>query len=560
MRPHASPALIRSRKITGETPVCPERRALLTIWLLIGAAILLVCIAASRFSGRFGVPMLLVFIALGMLFGSDGLFKIPFDDYPAAEQICSFALIFILFYGGFGTNWKAARPVAAKAICLSTLGVVLTAGLTALFCHFVLRFGPLESFLIGSVISSTDAASVFSILRSKKLSLKGGTDSLLEVESGSNDPISYMLTVTALGLMQGDGLRSVVWLLFSQIVLGLLAGGLVAFLAVFVLRRVRFSTDGFDVLFVVAAAVLSYALASAVGGNGYLSAYLAGILLGNSITGLSQIVIFFLLGLLAFPSQMPAILLPSVAIALFLTFVSRPAVVFALLTPTRAPVRQQLLVSWAGLRGASSIVFAILATVSEATLKHDVYHIVFCVCLLSVAFQGTLLPFFARRLQMIDADSDKILKTFNDYQEEAEMRLIQTRIPEGHPWAGRTVGELGLVSDTLIVLIRRGAASLIPKGDTRIRTEDLLVLSGQEYTGGDDVVLEEIHIGKGHRYVGKYLREITFPHHSLVIIIRRADGKVEIPRGASLVEEGDVLVVSSYPDTLDSRLPEGDPT
>lgn len=182
----------------------------MTIWLLIGAAILLVCIAASRFSGRFGVPMLLVFIALGMLFGSDGLFKIPFDDYPAAEQICSFALIFILFYGGFGTNWKAARPVAAKAICLSTLGVVLTAGLTALFCHFVLRFGPLESFLIGSVISSTDAASVFSILRSKKLSLKGGTDSLLEVESGSNDPISYMLTVTALGLMQGDGLRSVV--------------------------------------------------------------------------------------------------------------------------------------------------------------------------------------------------------------------------------------------------------------------------------------------------------------------------------------------------------------
>ena len=535
----------------------------MTIWLLIGAAILLVCIAASRFSGRFGVPMLLVFIALGMLFGSDGLFKIPFDDYPAAEQICSFALIFILFYGGFGTNWKAARPVAAKAICLSTLGVVLTAGLTALFCHFV-----------GSVISSTDAASVFSILRSKKLSLKGGTDSLLEVESGSNDPISYMLTVTALGLMQGDGLRSVVWLLFSQIVLGLLAGGLVAFLAVFVLRRVRFSTDGFDVLFVVAAAVLSYALASAVGGNGYLSAYLAGILLGNSripnksalvhffdgITGLSQIVIFFLLGLLAFPSQMPAILLPSVAIALFLTFVSRPAVVFALLTPTRAPVRQQLLVSWAGLRGASSIVFAILATVSEATLKHDVYHIVFCVCLLSVAFQGTLLPFFARRLQMIDADSDKILKTFNDYQEEAEMRLIQTRIPEGHPWVGRTVGELGLVSDTLIVLIRRGAASLIPKGDTRIRTEDLLVLSGQKYTGGDDVVLEEIHIGKGHRYVGKYLREITFPHHSLVIIIRRADGKVEIPRGASLVEEGDVLVVSSYPDTLDSRLPEGDPT
>lgn len=265
-----------------------------------------------------------------------------------------------------------------------------------------------------------------------------------------------MLTVTALGLMQGNGLGSVAWLLFAQIVFGLLAGGLVALLAAFVLKHVRFSADGFDALFVVAAAVLSYALASVVGGNGYLAAYLAGILLGNSripnksslvhffdgITGLSQIVIFFLLGLLAFPSQMPSILLPSIAIALFLTFVSRPVVVFALLSPTRAPLRQQLLVSWAGLRGASSIVFAILATVSNAALKHDVFHIVFCVCLLSVAFQGTLLPFFARRLHMVEADGNQVLKTFNDYQDEAEMRLIQTRIPEDHPWAGKTIGEL----------------------------------------------------------------------------------------------------------------------
>lgn len=540
----------------------------MTLFLLIGAAILLVCIAASRFSGRFGVPMLLVFIALGMLFGSDGLFKIAFDDFHFAEQICSFALIFILFYGGFGTNWKAARPVAAKAICLSTLGVIFTAALTGVFCYFVLRFGPLESFLIGSVISSTDAASVFSILRSKKLSLKGGTDSLLEVESGSNDPISYMLTVTALGLMQGNGLGSVAWLLFAQIVFGLLAGGLVALLVSFVLKNVRFSADGFDALFVVAAAVLSYALASVVGGNGYLAAYLAGILLGNSripnksslvhffdgITGLSQIVIFFLLGLLAFPSQMPSILLPSIAIALFLTFVSRPVVVFALLSPTRAPLRQQLLVSWAGLRGASSIVFAILATVSNAALKNDVFHIVFCVCLLSVAFQGTLLPFFARRLHMVEADGNQVLKTFNDYQDEAEMRLIQTRIPEDHPWAGKTIGELNLVADTLIVLVRRDGAALIPKGDTTILAGDTLVLSGQVYRGGDDVALEELSIEKGHRYVGKTLREIVFPRRSLVILIRKADGNVEIPRGDSLVSEGDILVLSTYQEALEEHV------
>ena len=198
--------------------------------------------------------------------------------------------------------------------------------------------------------------------------------------------------------------------------------------------------------------------------------------------------------------------------------------------------------------------FAILATVSNAALKHDVFHIVFCVCLLSVAFQGTLLPFFARRLHMVEADGNQVLKTFNDYQDEAEMRLIQTRIPEDHPWAGKTIGELNLVADTLIVLVRRNGVALIPKGDTTILSGDTLVLSGQVYRGGDDVALEELSIEKGHRYAGKTLREIVFPHQSLVILIRKADGSVEIPRGDSLVSEGDILVLSTYQEALEEHV------
>ena len=284
--------------------------------LLLCAAVLVACILASRFSQKAGVPALLLFMALGMLFGSDGLLRIPFDDFQAAEQICSVALIFIMFYGGFGTRWEAAKPVAARAVVLSTLGVAVTALLTGLFCHFVLGFPPLASFLVGAVISSTDAASVFSILRSKKLSLRYHTASLLELESGSNDPVSYMLTMIALSLMGVGESGNLVWMIFSQLVFGIVLGLAVAALSIFVLRRLTLS-DGMDSIFVLAAALLAYALPAAVGGNGYLGTYLAGILLGNAkiphkpplvhffdgLTDLAQIIIFFLLGLLSYPTM-----------------------------------------------------------------------------------------------------------------------------------------------------------------------------------------------------------------------------------------------------------------
>lgn len=317
--------------------------------LLLCAVVIVICIVASRLSQRLGVPALLLFLALGMLFGSDGLFRIPFDNFEAAERICSVALIFIMFYGGFGTRWEAARPAAARAVVLSTLGVAVTALLTALFCHFALGFSVLESFLTGAVISSTDAASVFSILRSKKLGLRNHTASLLEVESGSNDPASYMLTVIALSLMGVGGGGAIPWMIFAQVVFGLGLGAAVAGLSILVLRRLTLS-DGLDTIFVVAAALLSFALPAVVGGNGYLGAYLAGILIGNAkiphkaalvhffdgLTGLAQILIFFLLGLLSFPRQLPAVFLPALAIMVFLTFVARPAAVFLLLAPSAA--------------------------------------------------------------------------------------------------------------------------------------------------------------------------------------------------------------------------------
>lgn len=526
--------------------------------MIFGAIAILCCLACSKFSGSFGVPSLLIFILLGMAFGSDGLFKIPFDNYAFAEQVCSFSLIFIMFYGGFGTNWRTARPVLGKAVWLSTLGVLLTAAFTALFCRFVLGFGWLPSGLTGAVISSTDAASVFSILRSKKLNLRDGTASLLEVESGSNDPASYMLTVTMMSLMQGES-NGVLSMVVAQVLLGILCGLAIAAAALLILRQIRFSTEGFDTIFVFTVAVLSYALPTQIGGNGYLAAYLCGILLGNSrirnkrslvhffdgITGLAQIAIFFLLGLLSFPSRIPAALPSALLIMLFLTFVARPLAVFAILTPLRCSLRQQLLVAWSGLRGAASIVFAIMAMVGGVTAETDLFHIVFCISLLSVAVQGTLLPAVARRLHMVDT-SGSVLKTFNDYDEQSEIRLIRTEIPQAHPWAGKHIEELNLVVDTLVVMIKRGDCTLIPRGDTVIQAGDVLILSGQVYQEeGGETALREIEIGKNHRWARQAIRDIGFPEHTLAILIKKPGGKTVIPNGNTILEAEDVLVLAT---------------
>lgn len=193
------------------------------VGMMLCAAVIVVCIVMNKFFNRFGIPAILIFMCVGMLFGSEGILKIPFDDYTEAERICSTALVFIMFYGGFGTSFKEARPVLPKALAMSTFGVVITAGITGAFCYYILGINLQESMLVGAVISSTDAASVFSILRSQKLGLKEGTASLLEIESGSNDPFAYMLTMIVLGWMGGGNLN-IPFMLIKQIGLGAVFG------------------------------------------------------------------------------------------------------------------------------------------------------------------------------------------------------------------------------------------------------------------------------------------------------------------------------------------------
>lgn len=525
-------------------------------FLLLGSLVIILCIAASRFAHRFGMPALLLFMALGMVFGSDGLFKIPFDSYELSKNICTIGLVIIMFYGGFDVNWKAARPVAFQSVLLSTAGVVLTALFTGGFCYYVLDFNFGESFLTGAVLSSTDAASVFSILKSKKLNLKDGTASLLELESGSNDPIAYLLVVIGIQLINGGDGSPVWYLLFSGIVYGVLIGACIAVAGVFVLKRVDFVVDGMDTIFVIALALLSYALPEVVGGNGFLSVYIMGIILGNSeignktslvhffdgLTSLAQILLFFLLGLLSYPHILWEVALPAVAIALFMIILVRPVSMFVLLRPFKISMQKWGLVSWAGLRGAASIVFAIIAVAEGVDLDKDLFHIVFFVSLISVALQGSLLPLVAKKLDMIDYKGD-VRKTFNDYQEDSSMTLVKINIRKGHNWANKLVSNVSMPTGSLAIMIKRDGEVIIPRGDTMILENDKVILSVSTYQGNDDIRLKEVRINKSHKWCDKGIGELNLARNRLIVMIKR-DEETIIPRGDTRILENDLVVVS----------------
>ena len=461
--------------------------------MIISALILLICITSSKILYKFGVPILLIFIVLGMLFGSDGIVGIYFDNYELTKQLCSIGLIFIMFYGGFGTNWKLAKPVAVQSILMSTIGVILTAVLTGLFCFVAFKTTMLEGLLIGSIVASTDAASVFTILRSQKLNLKGSIASILEIESGSNDPIAYMLTVIILGIMGGSGYGNIIPMLLKQIIIGIASAVILAKVSIYLLRNVNFEIEGFYLIFITAISVLSYALSEYFGGNGYLSVYIAGIIIGNSkiphkksavqffdgISWLMQIMLFFLLGLLAFPSELPGVMLKGISISAFMIIVARPIATFSILSWFKVPFKQQLFVSWVGLRGAASIVFAIFAVTYGVPIDNDIFHIIFFVALFSVAVQGTLIPRVAQLLDLVD-DEEKVLKTFNDYKEEKSTMLVELTVNEESHCVNKPIMDSDIPEEILIVMIKREDEVLVPKGSTVILPGDVLVLTGNE--------------------------------------------------------------------------------
>lgn len=522
--------------------------------ILFCAIVIFSCIVTNKFSSKLGMPTLVFFMFLGILFGCDGLLKISFDDYDLTSKLCSIGLLFIIFYGGFCTKKPENKVIASQSILLSSLGTILTAGLVFLFCNFILKIPTIESFLIGAVISSTDAASVFSILKSKRLNLKYNTAPILEMESGSNDPFAYILTILGITLLAGGNILELAPLLVKQILFGIIFGVVIAYFGILILKKTKLIQDGVDALFIVALALASFAIPDLFDGNGYLSVYISGIILGNSeiknkinlihffdgITALFQVLIFFLIGFLSIPSKIPQIIIPALLVMLFLTFIARPVAIASLMFLFKARLNQICFISSAGLRGAASIVFVILVVAQSAEFKYDLFHIVFVVVLLSIIFQGSLLPYFARKFDMIDRFGD-VRKTFNDFQQESAITLNKLILKDTHPWINCKVKDVTLSDNSLILFIKRNDEKIIPCGETEFFKDDEILIGTTVIDSTDEINLCETIIDKDHEWLDKKISEIGCGCNFLIALIKRNE-EYFVPNGDSKILLDDTLI------------------
>lgn len=462
------------------------------------AAILLLSVLASKISDRLGVPALVLFLILGMLAGSDGPGGFHFDDAVFTGFLGAAALALILFSGGFDTDWGSVRPVIQYGLVLATLGVVLTAAAFGVFAHYYFGLTWLEGLLLGSIVSSTDAAAVFSVLRSKNVSLKGRLKPLLELESGSNDPMAALLTVGFVrALTQPDLSPASLLLLFGlQLPVGALTGYVMGKAIVFLVNRLNLGYEGLYPALTLSLVLLTYSVTNLIGGNGFLAVYLAGMLVGNSdflhkrsllrfhdgIAWLMQIAMFLTLGLLVFPSRLVPLIGSGLLAAAWLMLIARPASVMACLLPTALGRREKILVAWVGLRGAVPIVLATFPLLARAPHADFMFNIVFFVVLTSVLVQGTSLPLVARWLRL-DAPFVPQRSFPLEYNPVSGLKseLKEWTIPEGSPAAGKALVALRLPPEFLVVLIARGNEYLVPAGGTTLASGDtLLVLAEAE--------------------------------------------------------------------------------
>ncbi len=521
------------------------------VYLIIGF-IFILALFAIRFSNKYGVPSLLLFIVLGMTFGAVG---IEFDNFIFADQFATLALMVIMFYGGFGTNWNMAKPVAKEAIVLSSLGVVVTALVTGTFAHFILGFSLLEGMLIGSVVASTDYASVSNILRSKNLNLKYNSASLLELESGSNDPVAYTMTMVFLSLIIGTDV-SIPVLILSQIALGIGVGAALSLVIGKLLTVLTINSDGLYAVFMAAAMLITFGATDFLGGNGFLAIYILGIYLGNKefkgkrdiiffydgFSEIMQIGLFFILGLLSnftdFITNFPT----AIALMVFITLIARPLSIYGLMLPFKLKNNQLNLISIAGIRGAAAIAFAIMAVNSDAALSMDIYHIVFGICVLSALVQGSIMPYAAKRLEMLDTN-DTVLKTFNYYQTKAEIGFLETKIHAKSTLIGMEVKDLNLTFDFIVAKIERNGKTIVPRGHVILKENDTIILGGERHFDQTGQNLIESVIPSGHKWENKQIKDLRLPSNRLIIMIQRGLDNIIVPVGETTVLADDTIIM-----------------
>lgn len=472
--------------------------------LLVGSILLFLSILAGKTSYRFGVPTLIFFLVVGMLAGSEGIGKINFDSPVTAQFIGVVALNFILFSGGLDTKWDYIKPVLGRGILLSTLGVLITTASVGVFIWQVTKFSLLEGLLLGAIVSSTDAAAVFSILRAKSVGLKKNLRPTLELESGSNDPMAYFLTITLTTLVvnQDQSLISVIPVFLKQIVFGGVVGLGMGKLSVLFINRIRLDFEGLYPVLVIALMGFIFSFTDSIGGNGFLAIYLAAVYIGNhdiihkksimrffdGFAWLMQIVLFLTLGLLVFPRQIIPVIGVGLLISLFMILVARPLSVYACLSFFSMKNREKLFISWVGLRGAVPIVFATYPLIAGVDKASMIFNIVFFISVTSVLLQGTTLPLVAKWLHVSVPEKAKRRTPLDiELSDNVKTELTEIIIPPDTDVVGKQIVDLGFPKTAIIAMVKRDGKYITPNGSTVLQAQDVLLVLAEDEESMDAV-------------------------------------------------------------------------
>lgn len=464
--------------------------------LLIGSVLVFLSVLAGKTSFRLGIPTLVLFLAVGMLAGSDGIGGISFNNPGVAQFIGIVALNFILFSGGFETDWSSVKPVFGQALSLSVVGVILTAVFLGIFIWGITDFSIYEAFLLGSIVSSTDAAAVFSILRSKNLALKGHIRPTLEFESGSNDPMAYILTIVFISLIKDPSKSAwtVLPLFFEQLLIGGAFGFVFGYAGKLIINRIKLDYEGLYPALMIALMFLTYSVTNFLHGNGFLAVYLSAIYLGNQellhkrtimkmydgFAWLMQIVLFLTLGLLVFPSAIVPVIGIGLLISACLIFIVRPLAVFICLSPFKVKNRIKWFYSWVGLRGAVPIVFATYPLMAGLEKADMIFNIVFFISLTSVIIQGASIPKVAKWFHVLLPAKVKAVTPADILLSESfNTAMAELTLAPGNQSIDKRIIDLGFPQNARIALLKRDEKYLIPDGLTKLKAGDkLLIIAG----------------------------------------------------------------------------------
>ncbi|WP_435174067.1 potassium/proton antiporter [Actinacidiphila sp. bgisy145] len=458
--------------------------------LLIGAAVLLVAVVAVRLASRSGLPTLLVYLGIGVIIGQDGLFGFTFDNVQLTQVLGYAALVVILAEGGLGTKWQEIKPAVPAASVLATVGLLASVFVTATAAHYLVGLGWRQALIVGAVVSSTDAAAVFSVLRN--ISLPTRVTGVLEAESGFNDAPVVILVVAFSSTSPVEHWYRLLGEIALELAIGAAIGLAVGWIGAYGLKRVALPASGLYPIAVMAIAVAAYAAGAMVHGSGFLAVYIASLVLGNSklphrpatrgfaegLGWIAQIGLFVLLGLLVTPHELGDDIVPAIIIGLFLTLVARPASVAVSLLPFGVSWRDQVLMSWAGLRGAVPIVLATIPMVADVADSERIFNIVFVLVIIYTLVQGPTLPWVARHLHLGDTDGADAadLGIESAPLERLQGHLLSVAIPGGSKMHGVEVGELRLPQGAAVTLVVRDGKSFVPQPATILRRGDELLV------------------------------------------------------------------------------------